>query len=60
MIWGCVSVHDMANLHICEGTVDAESFGATCAVIQTDVNAYFSRLILHVSQQGFIVKEFRY
>jgi len=24
MVWGCISVHDMADVHMCEGTIDAE------------------------------------
>uniref|UniRef100_A0A3B4CB63 Transposase Tc1-like domain-containing protein n=1 Tax=Pygocentrus nattereri TaxID=42514 RepID=A0A3B4CB63_PYGNA len=26
MVWGCVSAHDMGNLHICEGTINAERY----------------------------------
>lgn len=26
MVWGCVSAHDMGNLHICEGTINAEHY----------------------------------
>ena len=24
MLWGCVSAHGIGNLHICEGTINAE------------------------------------
>ncbi|KAL6458326.1 hypothetical protein MHYP_G00335560 [Metynnis hypsauchen] len=26
MVWGCVSAHGMGNLHICEGTINAERY----------------------------------
>ena len=26
MVWGCISAHDMGDLHICEGTIDAEAY----------------------------------
>ena len=26
MVWGCISVHSMGVLHICEGTIDAEAY----------------------------------
>ena len=26
MVWGCVSGHGMGNLHICEGTINAERY----------------------------------
>ena len=26
MVWGCISVHGMGDLHICEGTIDAEAY----------------------------------
>uniref|UniRef100_A0A3B4CCP3 Tc1-like transposase DDE domain-containing protein n=1 Tax=Pygocentrus nattereri TaxID=42514 RepID=A0A3B4CCP3_PYGNA len=26
MVWGCVSAHSMGNLHICEGTINAERY----------------------------------
>ena len=26
MIWGCISAHAMGEVHICEGTFDAEAF----------------------------------
>ena len=26
MVWGCISAHGMGDLHICEGTIDAEAY----------------------------------
>ena len=26
MVLGCISVHGMGDLHICEGTIDAEAY----------------------------------
>ena len=26
MVWGCISAHSMGDLHICEGTIDAEAY----------------------------------
>ena len=26
MVWGCISTHGMGDLHICEGTIDAEAY----------------------------------
>ena len=26
MVWGCISAHDKVDLHICEGTIDAEQY----------------------------------
>ena len=26
MVWGCDSAHDMGDLHICEGTIDADAY----------------------------------
>ena len=26
MVWGCISAQDMGDLHICEGTIDAEAY----------------------------------
>lgn len=26
MVWGCVGAHGMGNLHICEGTINAETY----------------------------------
>ena len=38
MVWGCVSASGMGNLHICEGTINAERYiqvlEATHAAIQ--------------------------
>ena len=40
MVWGCISAHDMGDLHICEGSIDAEAyvyvmnFGETYAAVK--------------------------
>ena len=26
MVWGCISAHGIGDLHICEGTIDAEAY----------------------------------
>ena len=26
MVWGCISAQGMGDLHICEGTIDAEAY----------------------------------
>ena len=26
MVWGCISTHSMGDLHIYEGTIDAEAY----------------------------------
>uniref|UniRef100_A0AAR2J834 Transposase Tc1-like domain-containing protein n=1 Tax=Pygocentrus nattereri TaxID=42514 RepID=A0AAR2J834_PYGNA len=73
MVWGCVSAHGMGNLHICEGTINAERY---IQVLEQHMlpskqrlfqghPAYFSKTmpshILHMLQQrGFIVKECGY
>ncbi|KAL7868504.1 hypothetical protein SRHO_G00098880, partial [Serrasalmus rhombeus] len=70
MGWGCVSAHGVDNLHICEGTINAERY---IQVLEQHLlpskqrlfqggPAYFSKTmpshILHVLQQrGFVVKE---
>ena len=71
MVWGCVSAHGMGNLHICEGTINAERYTQVLeqhmlpTIFFRDVPAYFSKTmpshILHVSKHcGFVVKQYGY
>ena len=73
MVWGCVSGHGMANLHICGGTINAERYIQVVEqymlhpsnILFMDAPDYFSktmpRHILHMLQQrGFVVKECGY
>ena len=73
MVWGCVSAHGMGNLHICEGTINAERYIQVVEqymlhpsnILFMDAPDYFSktmpRHILHMLQQrGFVVKECGY
>ena len=30
MVWGCIHAHGIGDLHIYEGTIEAEAYGTLC------------------------------
>ena len=70
MVWGCISAHGMGDLHICEGTINAEQYMQVSEqhilwsnmVFLREGLAYFSKTmpnhIPHILQKhGSILKE---
>ena len=67
MVWGCINAHGMSDLHMCEGTIDAEAYVGNLQRhmlpskrwISQELHVYFSRtkpgLILYKLQhRGFV------
>ena len=62
MVWGCISAHGMGDLHICDGTIDAEAYvriWETCCRQDEELHVYFSRtmpglILQELQQRGFI------